>query len=158
MVNTRQGKKKKLDNTKVAKKVETRSNSLSEPSLIQKSREAKDFPIVGIGASAGGLEAFTGLLENLPPETGMAFIFIQHLASGESMLTDILSRSTTMPVRTIKDNMSVEPNNVYVIPPDVNVTISGNLLNLQRRTSKQYRPIDEFLVSLAQDKKTLPLA
>jgi two-component system CheB/CheR fusion protein len=71
------------------------------------------------------------------------------------MLTDILSRSTTMPVHTARNDMTVEPNSVYVIPPDVNVSISENILNLQRRTSKQYRPIDEFLFSLAQDKKNL---
>ncbi len=127
----------------------------SKTSVREGSGAAKDFPIVGIGASAGGLEAFTLLLENLPAETGMAFIFIQHLASGESMLTDILSRSTTMPVQTVKNDMTVEPNNVYVIPPDANVSISSNTLLLKKRASKQYRPIDEFLVALAQEKKSL---
>jgi chemotaxis response regulator CheB len=68
------------------------------------------FPIVGVGASAGGLEAFRALLEFLPVDTGLAFVIIQHLAAGqESLLTDILSRFTKMPVHQVEDEMHVEP-------------------------------------------------
>ena len=119
-------------------------------------KSAQHFPIVGIGASAGGLEAFTDFLDNLPTNTGMAFVFVQHLApEQESLLTDILARSTKMPVHTVQNDMRVEPNNVYVIPPAVNMTISQGVLHLQRQISKSYRPVDEFLTSLAQDRKNL---
>ncbi|MFB3890294.1 MAG: chemotaxis protein CheB [Candidatus Bathyarchaeia archaeon] len=120
--------------------------------------EEKRFPIVGIGASAGGLEAFTKLLEELPDDTGMAFVFVQHLAPGqESMLTDILARSTAMPVHKVQNDMPVKPNNVYVIPPDVSMTIVDCTLKLQREVSRMHRPVDQFLISLAQDVKDLAI-
>ena len=79
-------------------------------------KAANEFPIVGIGASAGGLDPITKLLENLPVKTGMSFVVIQHLASGqESMLPEILSRSTKMKVQQATDGMKVEQNHVYVI-------------------------------------------
>ena len=77
------------------------------------------FPIVAAGASAGGLEAFTGLLQHLPVDTGMAFVFIQHLAPQHtSMLPLLLSRTTAMPVMEVQHGMPVEPNHVYIIPPN----------------------------------------
>src|SRR2546423_9203919 len=82
------------------------------------------FPIVGIGASAGGLEAFTQLLEHLPIDTGMAFVLVQHLdPSHESKLTEILSRATKLQVLTVQDGMSVQPNTIYVIPPNADLSI-----------------------------------
>ncbi len=124
----------------------------------EKSLGAGNFPVVGIGASAGGLEAFTKLLERLPSDTGMAFVVIQHLAPGqESMLTDILARSTGMPVQKVQNDMHVEPNHVYVIPPDVSMTISEKVLHLQRDISRIHRPVDLFLASLAQDAKNLAI-
>src|SRR5262245_16227041 len=76
------------------------------------------FPIVGIGASAGGLEAFKALLTHLPPETGMAFVLVQHLdPHHESKLGDLLRAVTTMPVLETTHGMQVRPNHVYVIPP-----------------------------------------
>jgi two-component system CheB/CheR fusion protein len=112
------------------------------------------FLVVGIGASAGGLEAFTQFLENLPVTTGMAFVFIQHLAAGqESLLTDILARSTSMPVRTVKNDMKVQRNSVYVIPPDTSMTIVDRTLKLQPQTSKLHHPLDQFLISLAKEAK-----
>jgi len=83
------------------------------------------FPIVGIGASAGGLEAIRNLLENLPENTGLAFVVIQHLpASQESMLPEILSRFTKMPVIKVTNGMPIKPNCVYVIPSGSTMTIS----------------------------------
>ena len=77
------------------------------------------FPIVGIGASAGGLEAYQELLKNLSAKPGMAIVFIMHLAPGhKSMLTELLARLTKMPVREIKNGMPIEVNHVYVIPPE----------------------------------------
>jgi two-component system CheB/CheR fusion protein len=119
-----------------------------------KSDAAGSFPIVGIGASAGGLEAFTDFLKNLPADTGMAFVFIQHLAAGqESLLTDILARATPMTVHKVKNDMPVYPNTVYVIPPDVSMTIVDRTLKLQPQVSKLHRPVDQFLVSLAKEAK-----
>ena len=85
--------------------------SLSEQKGISQTKNYREVPIVGIGASAGGLEAITSLLEHLQPNTGLVFVIIQHLATGqESMLPSILARSTKMPVLTVKDEMQVEPN------------------------------------------------
>ena len=112
------------------------------------------FPIVGVGASAGGLEAFRVLLERLPVDTGLAFVIIQHLAAGqESMLTDILSRFTEMHVLQVEDGVHVEPNHVYVIPPGSTMTLAEGVLKLNPK-GKSLRPIDAFLSSLATERKT----
>ena len=100
-----------------------KSRSKKQSSFARK--VSQEFPIVGIGASAGGLEAFKELLECLPVDTGLAFVIIQHLAAGqESMLTDILSRFTKMLVLQVEDGMHVEPNHVYVIPPGSTMTLA----------------------------------
>lgn len=115
------------------------------------------FPIVGIGASAGGLEACSELMKNLPPETGMAFILVQHLdPKHESLWPEILSRTTQMPVREIKNNVRVKSNHVYVIPPNRDLTILRGTLNLIPRpeTRGQHMSIDFFFESLAQDQKS----
>ena len=111
-------------------------------------------PIVGIGASAGGLEAITSLLEQLPPNTGLVFVIIQHLPTGqESMLPSILARSTKMPVLTVKNDMQVEPNHVYVIPPGKTMTLEGEFLKLIPKEAS-LKPIDAFFISLAQQRIT----
>src|SRR5438093_6111869 len=93
------------------------------------------FPVVGIGASAGGLEAFSQLLRNLPADTGMAFVLVQHLAAKhESILPSILARDTVMPVREAEEGMAVEPNHVYVIPANQDMVIKDGSLALQART------------------------
>jgi two-component system CheB/CheR fusion protein len=109
---------------------------------------------VGIGASAGGLEAFKVLLENLPVDTGLSFVVIQHLATGqESMLTDILSRFTKMPVQSVKNEMTINPDQVYVIPPGTTMTMKNKVLNLNPK-GKSLKPIDTFFISLADDLKS----
>ena len=113
------------------------------------------FPIVGIAASAGGLEAFTGLLTHLPIDTGMAFELIQHLAPDhKSLLREILSRSTQMPVNEVQDGMAVEPNQVYVIPPNTKMVLSKGVLQLSPREKLygKYMPGDAFFTSLAIDR------
>ena len=120
----------------------------------QQSRRAP-FPIVGVGASAGGLEAFTQLLRALPSRTGMAYVLVQHLdLTHESALTELLARATEMPVRQVTDAMPVDPNRVYVIPPNVDMVISQGILRLTPRTETcgHHMPIDRFLRSLAEDK------
>ncbi|MGH9402340.1 MAG: chemotaxis protein CheB [Terriglobia bacterium] len=113
----------------------------------------KPFPVVGIGASAGGLEAFTQLLAHLPQKTGMALVFIQHLAPRyESALTELLSRATPIPVAEVKDGMVVEPDRIYVIPPNTNMVIlNGRLHLMPRAQAQQHLPINYFLRSLAEE-------
>src|SRR5580658_11286536 len=77
------------------------------------------FPIVGIGASAGGLEAFKELLAALPEKTGMAYVLVPHLdPSHQSVLSEILSRSTRIPIAEVTDGVQVAPDHIYVIPPN----------------------------------------
>ena len=114
------------------------------------------FPIVGIGASAGGLEAFTELLKHLPSDTGMAFVLVQHLAPlHESMLKEVLSRATRLPVAEVTEGLEAQPNHVYVIPPNSNMAVEGNTLHLLPRIPHrgQQLPIDDFFASLAEDRK-----
>jgi two-component system CheB/CheR fusion protein len=121
----------------------------------QQDHQQELFPIVGMGASAGGLEAFTQLLSHLPNDTGMAFVLVQHLSPDhKSILSEILSRTTQMPVHEVQDGMLVEPNHVYVIPPNKNMTISHGVLKLTPRTKTrgQYMTIDTFFFSLAEYK------
>ena len=117
---------------------------------------ASDFPVVGIGASAGGLEAFSAILKNLPPDTGMAFVIVQHLdPHHETLLVELLSRSTKMVVEQVREGTRVAPNRVYVIPPNTDMVIGEGVLNLlSRSTSRgQHMPIDTFLRSLAADQQ-----
>jgi len=112
------------------------------------------FPIVGIGASAGGLEAFEQFFRKAPPDSGMAFVLVSHLDPGHaSILTEILQRSTTMPVFEIQDQMKVAPNSVYVIPPNRDMAIFHGALQLSvpEQPRGQRMPIDAFLRSLAED-------
>ena len=93
---------------------------LNEKELDQQeaSPVRKRFPVVGIGASAGGLEAFSELLEALPDTTGMAYVYIQHLdPTHKSMLSDILKKYTRMRIEEAEDGAAIEPDHVYIIPP-----------------------------------------
>ena len=111
------------------------------------------FPVVGIGASAGGLEAATQLLKNLPQSPGLAFVLVQHLdPTHESALAALLSRVTSMPVSVARNNLRLEPNHVYVIPPNKILALKERRLKVSpRRDSRQvHRPIDHFLASLAE--------
>src|SRR5262245_31394606 len=92
------------------------------------------FIVVAIGASAGGIEATTELLKNLPANTGLAFVLVQHLdPKHQSMLTDLLSKQTTMGVSEVTDGMPVEPNHIHVIPPNTSMSITDRLLQLRPR-------------------------
>ncbi|MCP3135940.1 chemotaxis protein CheB [Pyxidicoccus xibeiensis] len=111
-------------------------------------------PVVGIGASAGGLEAFRELLQHLSPVTGMAFVLLQHLSPDhESNLTSLLARSSSMPVVQALEGQRLEPDHVYVIPPAVLPTWKGGTLRLSTLSSEAggRRVIDRFLSSLAQE-------
>jgi two-component system CheB/CheR fusion protein len=115
----------------------------------------KTFPIVGIGASAGGLEACSVLLRSLPADTGMAFVLVQHLdPTHYSDLREILARTTSIPVIEVTDGAVVRPNHVYVIPPNTDMAIKAGVLRLRARTLArgQHLPIDHFLRSLAEER------
>lgn len=99
-------------------------------------KSKKPFLIVGIGASAGGYEAFAQLLEKISPDTGMAFVQVQHLdPTHESKLSELLARSTKMPVVEIRAETMVEPNHVYVIPPNRSLTVAEGVLHLSATPS-----------------------
>ncbi|MEG4229213.1 CheR family methyltransferase [Microcoleus sp. N9_B2] len=121
----------------------------------QQNNQNELFPVVGIGASAGGLQAFTKLLSHLPIDTGMAFVIIQHmLPTQDSVLREILARSTQMPVHEVKSGIKIAPNQVYVIPPNVSLTIDQAVLKLtpRGRTRGIFMSVDTFLVSLAAER------
>jgi two-component system CheB/CheR fusion protein len=114
------------------------------------------FPIVGVGASAGGLEAFTELLKHLPLDSGMGFVLVQHLdPQHESALTKLLKRATSMPVEDVTNNLRVEPNHIYVIPRNTRLGIARGVLKLQPRPQNRgaHHPIDAFFEALAQDQR-----
>jgi two-component system CheB/CheR fusion protein len=107
--------------------------------------------IVGIGASAGGLQAYTEFLEAIPSDTGMAFVVIQHLAAEhESLLATLLSRATSMKVIEVHDEPRIEPNTIYVIPPNRSMLIADGKLNLVERAPGVHHAIDIFFESLAE--------
>ncbi|MBD2309004.1 PAS domain-containing protein [Chroococcidiopsis sp. FACHB-1243] len=131
------------------------SNSGDALDAAQQNQVEASFPIVGIAASAGGLEAFTQLLGHLSTDTGMAFVLIQHLSPNhESLLSEILARATPLPVREVHNGMKVEPNQVYVIPPNTQMTLFDDTLQLSPRTkvAGKYMPGDAFFTSLAADR------
>jgi two-component system, chemotaxis family, CheB/CheR fusion protein len=110
------------------------------------------FPIVGIGASAGGVEALEGFFRGMPSDTGMAFVLVTHMPRGHvTMLSEILGRCTDMPVTNVRHGEAVDPNHVYVCPSDHVVTIEDGRLMLEARSAEvQRKPIDVFLSSLAE--------
>ena len=114
--------------------------------------EEPSFPVIGIGASAGGLDAFKKFLEAIPEKSGMTYVLIQHMkAEHESTLSNILSKYTTLPVTEVTDKIHIEQDNVYVIPPGKLLVVSDGMLKLTDRTeyNKSIKPIDLFFSSLA---------
>src|SRR5499425_1771513 len=112
------------------------------------------FLIAAIGASAGGIEAFTELMRALPANTGMSFVLIQHLdPTHHSILTELLAKETAMRVREVSDGMPLQPNNVYVIPPNATMSVSGRALQIAPReeTRGLHMSIDRFMRSLANE-------
>jgi two-component system, chemotaxis family, CheB/CheR fusion protein len=125
------------------------SESKNAPKILSENL----FPVVGIGASAGGLDTFKRLLKAIPENSGMAFILVQHLdPSHESILADLLQRVTKIPVVEIADNMKVAPDHIYIIPPNKLLVATDGILELSARPAKNKRsmPIDLFFTSLAE--------
>jgi two-component system CheB/CheR fusion protein len=127
---------------------------LLQPKPPQPPDSSDGFLIVAIGASAGGIEAFTELIRSLPKDTGMAFVLIQHLdPKHRSMLSELVSKETAMQVAEVTDGMKVEPDHVYVIPPNTSMSIKDHALQLEPRVETRggHMPIDRFMRSLATD-------
>src|SRR5680860_897050 len=116
-----------------------------------------DFSVVGIGASAGGIDSFKKFLKAIPEKSGMVFILVQHLSpSHESILPEILSQATAIPVQEITDDCEIEPDHIYVIPENKLLKVTDHTLKLMAREDHMPQmPIDVFLTSLAQVYKAL---
>ena len=107
------------------------------------------FPVAGIGASAGGLEAYRQLLKTIPENSGVAYILVQHLdPTHESMLPEILSKATAVPIHQVTNNINLAPDNIYILPSNKLLVASDGVLQLKPRIkNKQNRPIDHFFTS-----------
>lgn len=126
---------------------------MSETKVKVKTRSDNLFPVVGIGASAGGLDTFKRLLKAIPENSGMAYILVQHLdPSHESILAELLQRVTKIPVLEITDNIKVVPDHIYIIPSAKLLIATDGVLQLSARPPKNQRsmPIDLFFASLAE--------
>ncbi len=137
-------------NSRPSKSQPPASSSIAASQLNPSSGTA----IVGIGASAGGLEAFSQLLRPLSSETGMAYVLIQHLdPQHKSLLTQILARTTQMPVTEITDGIEIEPNHIYIIPPNTQTVFGNGQLKLSPREKAKgvFHPIDLFFHSIAAE-------
>jgi two-component system CheB/CheR fusion protein len=128
------------------------------PEAASVSRSAEQNPskfrVVGIGASAGGLESLEQFFTNLPPNPGMAFVVVQHLSPDfRSVMDELLARRCDMPVQQAEDNIEVQPDHVYLLPPKKEMIIRDRhlLLNDKERTHALTLPIDQFFRSLAED-------
>ncbi len=146
-------KSSKQVKSRVSKSVPSRKTSLREGALAPDA----PFPIVAIGASAGGLEAYTEFFHALPDDTGMAFVVVQHLdPSHDSMLAEILAKTTRMRVEEVKPRVKIKPNQVYVIPSGVFIAITGGALMLTPRSKgpAQHLAINFFMHSLADERKS----
>jgi two-component system CheB/CheR fusion protein len=157
--NNKKAKKVLNKNSSAAKKklkspdVQLKAKNLNKTVLKKKT---SDFPIVGIGASAGGLEALELFLKNVPKDSGMAFVIVQHLdPTQKGILVELLQRGTTMRVAQVKDRMQVEANCVYVIPPNKNLSILHGVLHLLDPLAPRglRLPIDFFFRALAEDRQ-----
>lgn len=125
--------------------------------LVLPQESEQDFPIVGIGASRGGLDAFKNFLKVLPEKSGMAYVIVQHLdPSFDSILPSLLSNVTDIPVNVIEDNIYLAPDNIYVIPPNKTLTTFDGVLKLTPRENLSTNDlIDVFFTSLAEVHQSL---
>ena len=112
------------------------------------------FPIVGIGASAGGIPAMEDLFKGMAESPGVAFVIVTHLSpERESLLHEVIARYTDMPVLVAEDDAAVEADHVYVMPPNTILTIKEGKLQARRPNTinREHKPIDIFLSALAED-------
>jgi len=135
---------------------EASEKPLPPTDIVESNHEIPRIPVVGVGASAGGLDAFKNLFQNMPTDTGIAFVLVQHLdPTHESMMVDLLSRFTDMTVVQVTDAMVVAPNHIYMIPPNKDLTINNGelFISAPARPRGLRLPIDSFFCSLAEDQR-----
>jgi two-component system, chemotaxis family, CheB/CheR fusion protein len=143
-----------------SKSKKSRTGQNRKAPLQERSAQEASFPVVGIGASAGGLEAFEQFFTHVPREIGMAFILVPHLDPGHaSLMSELLRRVTKLEVNQAEDGMKVEPNRVYVIPPNRDMTIFHGTINLETPAKNRglRMPIDSFFRSMAEDQGPLAI-
>ncbi|MGB3691927.1 MAG: chemotaxis protein CheB [Spirulinaceae cyanobacterium] len=115
-------------------------------------KDNNNFFIVSIGASAGGVQALESFFGNVPDNPNAAFVVVQHLSPNhKSMMSEILQRQTTMPVKEVEDQMPLEPSKVYVLPPGKNLTLEDGSLRLQKKSESRHYPINQFFQSLVKE-------
>jgi two-component system CheB/CheR fusion protein len=157
-------KRAKLSSGKSARRKTISSATATEADLVvtddnetgDESADSDQFSVVGIGASAGGYEALQQLVEQLPTDTGMAFVVVQHLdPKHESKLSELLSRSSRLPLQEATRGLVVRSNHIYVIPPNVNLAVTQGRIQFQpRKANVPHMPIDFCFRSLAKDPKS----
>lgn len=138
------------------KKNTAKKNAVRTSKTAQPASGNESCPVVGIGASAGGIETLEVFFPKMPEYSGMAFVIIQHLSpTHKSIMAERLTKHTRMIVRQIEDSMKFEPNQVYLNPPDKNVAVFNGRLHLLERvkSSAVNMPIDFFFRSLAEERK-----
>ena len=151
---TRRRKPEALDARAAQTRARRKPARLDPPAARPPASAGRGFPIVGIGASAGGLEALESFLRHLPDKSGLGFVVVQHLdPTHKGMLVELLQRATPMKVLQVKDRLRVEPDCVYVIPPNKDLSILHGVLHLLAPAAPRglRLPIDFFLRSLAAD-------
>ncbi|KST61947.1 chemotaxis protein CheB [Mastigocoleus testarum] len=129
--------------------------SKNQQTNLMDSQQARDFFVVGIGASAGGLRPLEEFFEHTPTDSGAAFVVVQHLSPDfKSLMKELLGRKTHMEIYRVEDGMKLQPNSIYLIPPGQNLVVKNRSLQLykqNRQTQKPNFPIDLFFKSLATD-------
>ena len=146
-----------MSEKKANQQVPDTNQTPQQNSLAETSNSNLDFTVVGIGASAGGLEALQEFFKNMPEDPGVAFVIVQHLSPDyKSLMDELLARFTEMNIHRVSDGVKVEPDNIYLITPRVNMTIfNGKLFLTEQDSSRAMNmPIDIFMRSLAQDQGT----
>jgi two-component system CheB/CheR fusion protein len=133
-----------------------KKTDMNSPKIAPEKQKPVPFPIIGIGASAGGLEALEQFLGHVPDKCGMAFVIIQHLdPTHKGVMPELLQRTTRMEVFQVRDRMRIRPDCVYVIPPNKDMSILHGVLHLFEPIAPRglRLPIDFFLRSLAEDRR-----
>jgi chemotaxis response regulator CheB len=134
----------------------SRSNKKSEPNTDTAAIKPApgEFLITGLGASAGGIQALKDFFEHVPERSGIAYVVILHLLPDhDSKLAEVLQTTTTMPVKQVKEKVKVEPDHVYVVPPDQHLTMVDGSIVVSRNTQIEDRraPVDIFFRTLAEE-------
>jgi chemotaxis response regulator CheB len=138
----------------MAKKINNKKPELNNEDTANIKPAKDEFLIVGLGASAGGIQAFQEFFQHLPPKTGMAYVIILHLSPDhDSKLASVLQTTTKMPVKQVTEKVKVQPDHVYVVPPNQHLTMSDGSIIVSANTQIEDRraPIDIFFRTLAEE-------